>query len=66
MKRANVTDLRKSMETANIMKNVGILFVCVPVLNEEDHIELIESVNVRLEQMAVDAENHNKTAQNIE
>lgn len=48
MNRASPVELRKAMAAATAYTKAGILFVAVPVLNEDDQIELIESVDVRL------------------
>ncbi|ANF26002.1 DUF1382 family protein [Stutzerimonas stutzeri] len=36
MQRANPAELRKAMESANVMMRAGILFVAMPVLDEQD------------------------------
>jgi len=56
MKRANPAQLRQSIELANKMVKLGILFVCVPVVDEADHLSLATQATERLERMAVIAE----------
>lgn len=51
MNRASPVELRKAMAAATAYTKAGILFVAVPVLNEDDHIELIESVDARLDRI---------------
>lgn len=36
MQRAKPAELRKAMESANVMMRAGILFVAMPVLDEQD------------------------------
>jgi hypothetical protein len=56
MNRASPIDLRKAAEVANTFLKAGILFVCVPVLDEADHAALVEQSGRRLDQMAQEAE----------
>lgn len=56
MKRASPVELRKAMSAATAYTKAGILFVAVPVLNGDDHIELIESVDIRLGRLTSKAE----------
>lgn len=51
MKRASPVELRKAMAAATAYTKAGILFVALPVLNEDDHIELVESVGARLDRL---------------
>lgn len=56
MKRANPAQLRQAIELANKMVKLGILFVCVPVVDEADHLNLATQATERLERMALIAE----------
>lgn len=56
MTRASPSELRKSLVAAQAMVQAGILFVPMPVLNEQDHAELASQMQNRLETMAVEAE----------
>jgi hypothetical protein len=53
MKRANPTQLRQSLEVANVMVRHGIRFVCMPVVDEADCAYLATQAAERLERMAV-------------
>lgn len=55
MQRSNVADMRQAMETADMMKRAGILFVPIPVLNNSDHANLIGALKNRLEKIEKDA-----------
>lgn len=56
MKRATPAQLRQAIELANKMVKLGILFVCVPAVDEADHLNLATQATERLERMAVIAE----------
>lgn len=56
MKRANPAQLRQSLELADRMAKLGILFVCVPAVDEADHLNLATQATERLERLAVIAE----------
>lgn len=56
MKRANPAQLRQSLEVANTMVRHGIRFVCMPVVDEADGVNLSSQAAERLERMAVIAE----------
>lgn len=56
MKRATPAQLRQAIELANKMVKLGILFVCVPAVDEADHLNLATQATERLERMALIAE----------
>lgn len=56
MKRANPAQLRQSLEVANSLVKYGIRFVCMPVVDEADGINLASQAAERLERMALIAE----------
>ena len=56
MNRASPVDLRKAMEAANTLTKAGILFVCVPVMSESDHSDLVHLARQRLGKLADTAE----------
>lgn len=56
MNRASPVDLRKSLEIASHLANIGIRFVPIPVVTEEEFQTLAAELSRRLEQMAVEAE----------
>ena len=56
MKRANPAQLRQAIELENAMVKLGILFVCVPAVDEADHLNLATQATERLERMALIAE----------
>ena len=62
MKRANPAQLRQSIEMANTMVKHGIRFVCMPAVDEADHLNLATQATERLERMAVIAEAAEKRA----
>lgn len=49
--RATAPELRKALMAANSMLQAGILFVPIPVLNQEDHAALGNEVQRRLAEM---------------
>lgn len=56
MNRASPVDLRKSLEMANNLAQIGIRFVPVPVSTEEEFQALLATAHTRLDKMAVEAE----------
>ncbi|EMM8462462.1 DUF1382 family protein [Citrobacter freundii] len=56
MNRVSPVDLRKSLEIANHLAQIGIRFVPIPVATEEEFQTLAAELSRRLEQMAVEAE----------
>lgn len=56
MNRASPVDLRKSLDIANHLAQIGIRFVPIPVATEEEFQVLAAELSRRLEQMAVEAE----------
>jgi hypothetical protein len=62
MKRANPAQLRKSLEVANSLVKYGIRFVCMPVVDEADCLNLASQATERLERMALIAEAGEKRA----
>lgn len=56
MNRANPKDLRLALDSSNMMAKAGILFVCIPVLNGEDHAKLLRLMLQRLDHLAARAE----------
>ncbi|HGW5368783.1 TPA: DUF1382 family protein [Enterobacter hormaechei] len=56
MNRDSPVDLRKSLEIANHLAQIGIRFVPIPVATEEEFQTLADELSRRLEQMAVEAE----------
>lgn len=56
MKRATPAQLHQSLEMANTMVKHGIRFVCMPVVDEADGVNLSSQAAERLERMALIAE----------
>lgn len=56
MKRATPAQLCQSLEVANAMVKHGIRFVCMPVVDEADCLNLASQATERLERMALIAE----------
>lgn len=56
MNRASPVQLRKALEAAQAMVKAGILFVPMPVANEDEFNRRANEANDRLERMAKDAE----------
>ena len=62
MKRANPAQLRQSLEVANTLVKHGIRFVCMPVVDEADGVNLSSQAAERLERMTLIAEAGEKRA----
>lgn len=56
MNKASPVDLRKSLEMAKMLAQIGIRFVPIPVETEEDFQQLSGELNRRLEIFAQKAE----------
>ncbi len=56
MNRASPVDLRKSLEIANRLALIGVRFVPIPVVSDEEFQALSAELSRKLEQMAVEAE----------
>lgn len=56
MNRANPAGLRKALEAANTMAKAGVMFICMPVLNEADGHQLVAQAAQRFEQLIKQAE----------
>jgi len=56
MKRASPVQLRQSLEMADTIVKHGIRFVCMPAVDEADHLNLATQATERLERLAVIAE----------
>jgi len=56
MKRANPAQLRQSLEAANAMVKYGIRFVCMPVMDEADGVNLSSQAAERLERVKLVSE----------
>ena len=62
MKRANPAQLRQSLAVANTLVKHGIRFVCIPVVDEADGVNLSSQAAERLERMTLIAEAGEKRA----
>jgi hypothetical protein len=51
MKKAIPVEMRKALEAVNAYKQAGILFVPIPVLDDADHVALIEQASAKLEKI---------------
>lgn len=60
MKRASPVQLRQSLEVAHALAKHGIQFVCVPVIDEADAMNLAGQAAQRLERLAYIAEAQEK------
>ena len=58
MNKASPVDLRKSLEMAKMLAQIGIRFVPIPVETEEDFQALSGELNRRLEIFAQKTERH--------
>lgn len=56
MTRANPADLRKALEAANTLAKAGVMFICMPVLNEADGHQLVAQAAQRFEQLIAQSE----------
>ena len=56
MRQASHIDLRSAMDAAHVMAHVGIMFVPMPVLSDEDAAELKAEAYARLETLEKAAE----------
>lgn len=56
MNRASPLDLRKSIEIANNLVHIGIRFVPIPVMTEEEFQLLASELSRKLEEIATEAE----------
>lgn len=63
MKRAHPAQLRGAGEVAQTFIRHGILFVCMPVLSDEDQIDLVRQSEDRLERLAQIAEAEERAGQ---
>lgn len=48
MNRASPVDMRKALETVQALKDAGILFVPIPIMNEAQHEQLKVMFNAAL------------------
>ena len=62
MKRATPTQLRQSLELAQGLVKAGVRFVCMPVIDEADGMNLSSQAAERLKRVAVIAEAAEKPA----
>lgn len=46
-----IKQLRGPMTMANELEKAGVVFVCVPVLNDADHVQLGELAQYRLDRV---------------
>jgi len=58
MNRSNPAQIRKSLELANQLKIVGIEFIPIPVLNDNDRVQLLSQLNEKLD--VIEKAAHNK------
>lgn len=56
MNRASPVELRKAIEAAQAFVKAGILFVPIPVMDEQDHADLQFKLHARMDKMMSDAE----------
>ena len=56
MKRATPVELRRGLESAHALAKAGVTFVCVPVMSENDHSDLMHLARQRLGQLDEQAE----------
>ncbi|MBM0140181.1 DUF1382 family protein [Pseudomonas cannabina pv. alisalensis] len=62
MNRSNQAQLRHALEIAHTLTKAGIRFVCMPVVDEADGINLNSQARQRLERMNLIAESKGKRA----
>ncbi|BBP51225.1 hypothetical protein PHLH3_08510 [Pseudomonas sp. St386] len=60
MKRASPVQLRQALDAADGLAKAGVRFVCVPVIDEADAMNLASQAAQRLERMALIAEAQEK------
>ncbi|MCW9448289.1 DUF1382 family protein [Klebsiella michiganensis] len=58
MNRASPVDLRKSLEIANRLALIGVRFVPIPAISDEEYQSLLAVFSRKLDQIAVEAEKH--------
>jgi len=56
MTRANPASLRRSLEMAHALAKAGVDFVCMPVADEADRVNLATQASDRMERMTIIAE----------
>lgn len=49
MNKASPIDMRKMLDVVDVLKRAGIMFVPIPVLNDEDKAKYLELMNDQLE-----------------
>lgn len=57
MKRANPAKLRTALEVASGLAKAGVMFVAMPVLDDEDHGELLLMSAKRMAAIVIETEN---------
>jgi len=62
MKRASPVQLRQALDAADGLAKAGVRFVCVPVIDEADAMNLAGQAAQRLERLAYIAEAQEKRA----
>ncbi|KAA8712926.1 DUF1382 family protein [Pseudomonas cannabina] len=62
MNRAKPAQLRQALELANTYTKAGIRFVCMPVVDEADGMNLNSQAQQRLERIALIAESAERLA----
>ena len=56
MRRANPAKLRTALEVANGLAKAGVMFVAMPVLDDEDHGELLLMSAKRMAAIVIEGE----------
>ena len=56
MNRASPVELRKAIEAAQAFVKAGVLFVPIPVMDEQDYVDLQFKLHARMDKMIADAE----------
>lgn len=59
MNRASPVEMRKALEVVQVLKDAGILFVPIPVLNEAQHNQLNKQLQNALAEIAQQCESMN-------
>lgn len=49
MKKTDASELRKTMEIVKALRDARVLFVPIPVMDDEDHAELVDLLKKRVE-----------------